>query len=268
MMIDEINQHLFENYADYLSGLTIAGVSVGLFMAAVQLSDGSIGIASAEADQQIHCSKKDRDFGEFTPLRILGRNVSDLLQSPKQTSLVRTLKVAVLNAISSELLKSERYQVLSNTDPVDLLDLSGLKTITIVGAFQSYVRKIAATRNHLHVLELNEQALMPEHRRYFVRAGEYAKVLPDSDMVIITGLTLVNNSLGHLLGSCNKNSTIIVTGPSSSVLPDVLFKHNVSMLGGTRIIKPELVMPLIEQGAAGYHLFEYCAEKICVLNKS
>jgi uncharacterized protein (DUF4213/DUF364 family) len=60
---------------------------------------------------------------------------------------------------------------------------------------------------------------------------------------------------------------IVITGPSSSMIPDVLFKQNVSILGGIRIIKPEQVFPLVGQGAAGYHLFEYCAEKICILNE-
>ena len=266
MILDEIRLHLFAKHPDYIAGLTLTDVSVGLYMAAVELSDGSMGAASAEADKEIHCSKKNRDFDEFTPLQIIGRKVTDLLNSQKQTSLVRTLQVATLNAVSAGIMKDGNYRIIGNTDPVDLLDLSGRKTITIVGAFQSYIRKIASTTNHLKVLELNEMALMPEHRHLYVPAAEFARILPESEVVIITGLTLVNSTLDQLLGSCRKDATVIVTGPSSSLLPDVLFSHNVSILGGTRITRPELLMPLIGQGAAGYHLFEYCAEKICILN--
>lgn len=266
MILGEIRQHISENYPGRLQKLTIADVSIGLHMTAVQLSDGSNGIAATEADEQIHCAKKNRDFSEFTPLQILGRTAEDLLFSRKTSSPVRSLQVAVLNAVSSRIIEEKQYKVLKNTDPVDLLDLTGRQTITIVGAFQSYIRKIAATNNHLQVLELNEQALMPEHRNFYVPAAEYSRVLPDSAVVIITGLTLVNNTLDDILGSCRAGSTIILTGPSSSILPDVLFSHHVSMLGGTRITKPELLMPLVRQGATGYHLFEYCAEKICILN--
>lgn len=266
MILDEIRIHLNKNHLAYLTNLTISNVNVGLYMTAVQLSDGSLGIASAECDEHIHCKKKDRDYSDFTPLQILGRKVTDLLNSRKQTSLVRTLQVAALNAVSSSIMQNGNYKVLGNTDPVDLLDLQGQRTITIVGAFQSYIRRIAGTKNQLHVLELNEEALMPGHRKYFVPANDFDRVLPVSDVVIITGLTLVNNTLDHLLNSCRPYTTIVVTGPSAGMLPDVLFSHNVSILGATRITKPELVMPLIGQGAAGYHLFEYCAEKISILN--
>jgi uncharacterized protein (DUF4213/DUF364 family) len=267
MILDEIREHLKKNHQAYLSDLTISNVNVGLYMTAVQLSDGSMGIASAECDEHIHCKKKDRDYGEFTPLQIQGRKLTDLLDSSKQTALVRTLQVAALNAVSSAIMKKAEYKILGNTDPVDLLDLGGEKTITIVGAFQSYIRRIVATKNQLHVLEFNEEALLPEHRQFFVPANDYARVLQISDIVIITGLTLVNNTLDHLLDSCRPDATIVVTGPSAGILPDVLFSHNVSILGATRITKPELVMPLIGQGAAGYHLFEYCAEKISIRRK-
>lgn len=266
MILGEIRQHISENYPGRLHSLAISDVSIGLHLTAVQLSDGSCGIAANEADEQIHCAKKNRDFSEFTPLQILGRTAEELLNSHKTSSLVRSLQVAVLNAVSSGIIGEKQYKVLRNTDPVDLLDLTGHRTITMVGAFQSYIRKIAATSNRLQVLELNEQALMPEHRHLYVPAAEYSSVLADSNVVIITGLTLVNNTLDQLLGSCKAGSIIILTGPSSSILPDVLFNHHVTMLGGTRIAKPELLMPLVRQGATGYHLFKYCAEKICILN--
>ena len=266
MILGEISQHLRENYPGHLESLTIADVCIGLHMTAVQLSDGSVGMAGTESETQLHCTKKDRDFGEFTPLQILGRSVEDLLGSRKETSIVRSLQVAVLNAGSSGLIKESSYRILENTDPVDLLDLSGQQTITIVGAFQSYIHKIAATGNRLRVLELNEAALMPEHRHFYVPADEFSSVLADSAVVIITGFTLVNNTLDQLLASCRPGSVIILTGPSSSILPDVLFRHHVTMLGSTRITKPELLMPLVRQGATGYHLFEYCAEKICIVN--
>jgi hypothetical protein len=38
------------------------------------------------------------------------------------------------------------------------------------------------------------------------------------------------------------------------------------MIGGTMITKPEILFPMVSQGAAGYHLFEYCAEKITIYN--
>jgi uncharacterized protein (DUF4213/DUF364 family) len=49
------------------------------------------------------------------------------------------------------------------------------------------------------------------------------------------------------------------------MIPDVLFENNVDIIGSIRITKPEMLMKLISQASAGFHLFRYCAEKICVL---
>jgi uncharacterized protein (DUF4213/DUF364 family) len=48
--------------------------------------------------------------------------------------------------------------------------------------------------------------------------------------------------------------------------PDWFFEHSVQIVGSLRITNPEVLMNLVSQGAAGYHLYEYCAEKITMLN--
>jgi uncharacterized protein (DUF4213/DUF364 family) len=267
MIIDETYKLIQEKYGDYLKNLEISDFRMGSYMAAVKLSDNTYGIASIDSDSEIHCDKKNRDFGEFTPLKIQGRKVTDLFENQKQSSLIKSLKIAVLNAISSRIIELHGYKVLRNADPIDLIDLNQKLTITLVGAFHSYIKKILKSGNKLYVLELNENALLPEHKQFYVPANDFRRVFPISEIVIITGLTLVNNTLDELLTSIQPNTQVIVTGPSSSIIPDVLFNYNVSIIGGTSITKPELLFPLISQGAAGYHLFEYCAEKVCILNE-
>jgi uncharacterized protein (DUF4213/DUF364 family) len=92
-------------------------------------------------------------------------------------------------------------------------------------------------------------------------------VLQDAGIVIITGLTMVNNTFDDLLKACPADAQIAVVGPSSNLLAEVLFARNVSIIGSTLITHPDLVFDLISQGAAGYHLFEYCAEKVFILNE-
>jgi len=92
------------------------------------------------------------------------------------------------------------------------------------------------------------------------------KVIPDSEIIIITGMTLVNNTIDNLLSFVPRDSTVVVTGPSGSIIPDILFKYNVKIIGATRITNPALLFEIAGEWGAGYHLFRYCAEKICVLN--
>ncbi len=265
MIIEQTLDLLKSKYWDKIEELTIADVRIGLFLTAVRLSDGSCGTSATFVDNYPHCTKSKRDFGDFTPLKIRGQRVCDLFETEKESNTITTLKIAVLNAISSNIISSGNYKILENCDPVDLLDLSTKKTITIVGAFQSYIRRISETENRLYVLELNENALNEEQQQFYIPANDYNKVFPDSDIIIITGLTLVNNTIDNLLAAVPEKAVVIVTGPSGSVIPDILFANKVNIIGATRITKPDILFDVIGEAGSGFHLFEYCAQKICII---
>lgn len=247
--------------------LEINDVRIGMLLTAVRLSDGSCGVASTLSDYQIHCLKENRDYGDFTPSKIKGHKVIDLFETDKRSNIIDTLKIAALNAISSKLMSASNYKLLVDTDPVDLIELDLQKTITIVGGFHSYIRKISDTDNKLNVLEMNKDFLSDEHKKFFIPAADFKKVLPVSDIIIITGLTLVNNTIDGLLASIPPQAQVIVTGPSSSIIPDALFSYGVSMIGATQITDPGMLFTIVEEAGAGYHLFKYCARKICILNE-
>lgn len=267
MIIEKTYNLLRTGYSGKFESLSIADVRIGLHLVAVQLSDGSIGTAAALEEDHPFSSKEERDFGEFTPLKIRGQKISELFEYTKTSKIISSLKTACLSAISTGIISSGKYKVIEHCDPVDLIDLNQEKTITIVGAFQSYISKISQTSNRLHVLEFNESALKPEQRKYFVPAKEYMTVIPRSDIVIITGQTLVNNTIDDLLNVVSKGTTVIVTGPSGNIIPDVLFENKVNIIGAVRIIRPELVFDIVSEAGLAYHLFKYCAAKISVLNE-
>lgn len=267
MILDETYDLLKTKYKNQIENLSITDVRIGLYLSAVKLSDGSCGIASTLSDNQYHCVKKNRDFGNFTPSKIKGQKVLDLLETTHQTNVTDTLKVAVLNAISSQIISESNYKLLDNTDPIDLIDLDSKKTITIVGGFQTYIQKIEVTDNRLYVLERNENALTKDQKQFYIPADDYEKVLPLSDIIIITGLTLVNNSIDGLLSAIKPGTQVIVTGPSSSIIPDILFRNKVNIIGATQITDPDLLFTIVSEAGAGFHLFKYCARKICIVNE-
>jgi len=267
MILKETYGLLKSKYKALTESLIITDVRLGVYLSAVKLSDNSVGVASTQASEQHFCVKANRDFGDFSPLKVTGQRVSDLFATSKSSAILDTLKIAVLNAMSAQMQNSSGYKILENTDPIDLIDLSRHRTITVVGGFQSYIQKIAATKNKLFVLEMNENALSEDQKQFYVPAGEYNKIIPVSDVVIITGLTLVNNTIDDLLSCVSPGTQVIVTGPSSSIIPDVLFKNKVSIIGATRITDPDLLFSIVSQAGAGFHLFKYCAQKICILNE-
>ncbi len=265
MIFEQTYNLLKRLYGDKLNEIIISDIRIGLYLTAVRLSDNSIGTSATLENEHPFCAKSNRDFGDFTPLKIKGQKVTNILETEKVSGTISSLKTAVLNAVSSRIISSGKYKIIDNSDPVQLLDLNPGKTITIIGAFQSYIRKISQTGNKLFVLELNEDALAPEQKKFFVPAGEYKKILPDSDIVIITGQTLVNRTIDDILSVITKGTQVVVTGPSSNILPDILFENKVTIIGAVRVTKPEILFDIVSEGGTGYHLFEYCARKICIL---
>jgi len=267
MIIEQTYNLIRSRYKKEYKNLIISECRVGLYLTAVRLSDNSVGTSATLSDDGPVCATNKRDFGDLTPLKIKGQKVQDILESQKRSGIISSLKLAVLNAISSKIITSGNYKIIDNCDPIQLLEIDPENTVTVVGAFQSYIRKISQICDKLFVLELSESALSQEQKKLFVPASDYNKVIPFSDIVIITGQTLVNKTIDELLSAVKHGTRVIVTGPSSNILPDILFENNVSIIGAARIIKPEILFDIVSEGGKGYHLFRYCAHKICILKE-
>lgn len=268
MILNETYNFIKSANADMFSNTTLERVMIGVHFTAVKLSSGFAGVAKTEVKGNCSSSAKHkRNFGAFTPGKIHGQKITDLFEQDGKSDILDNVKLAVLNAISSEMIAHPKYKVIADKDPIDLVDLSKEKTICIVGAFQSYMDKIAATKNRLFVLELNENAFDEEQKQFYVPAADYAHTFAKSDIIVITGSTLSNNTLDSLLACVPPHAQTILVGPSSSLVPDILFKHKVNIIGSIKILDAEQMFGLIAEGATGYHLFEYCAKKICIVNE-
>jgi uncharacterized protein (DUF4213/DUF364 family) len=266
-ILNQTFQSLLSDSKTNLDTLTIEHVLFGVNMTAVKLSDGSIGVASTLFQKESRPHKHKRHFGDFSPSKFSNQKVVALFNSEIESSLADTLRIAVLNGVSAKQIENSEYKIIENADPIELVEITPKKNITIVGAFRSYIDFLSETGANLKVLELDKNMLSEEHQKYFVPANQYPDLIPKSDIVIITGLTLINNTIDGLLKSASKTSKIIVVGPSANIFPEFLFKNGVDIIGATRYTNPDLLFKLIAEGANAYHLFKYCAKKICIVNE-
>lgn len=256
-------------YGARLNTIKIDQFVAGIYLTAVKLSSGFSGLASNDLNSSDSCThNRNRGFGDLTPGNFKGQRVIDLFTTADQSCIIKTLQLAVMNALSAELLAESKYLIIENTDPIDLLDFSKKSKVCVVGAFLSYIKKIAGSNSDLKIIELNENAVPEEYRQYYVPSEQADMALVDSDIVIITGSSLANNTLDKLLDVISEKATVILVGPTSGLLPDVLFAHGVDIIGATRITDSDKMLELVAEGAAGFHLFNYCATKICIVNES
>jgi uncharacterized protein (DUF4213/DUF364 family) len=113
------------------------------------------------------------------------------------------------------------------------------KNIAIVGRFP-WTPKLRAVAKELWVIEQN-----PREEELPAEAAE--DVLPQADVVGLTGTSFINHTVDRLL-DLSKNSFVVIVGPTTPLSP-VLFDYGVDILAGTKVVEPDKTIRSISQGA-------------------
>lgn len=268
-MLSETYHLLKLKYGKLIDDLTISRVQIGLFFTGVELSNGFTGLASTDRRALETCAQRfNKDFGLFTPGSMTGHTIKELFASPEKTALLNFIRTATINAVTAWHLSNCEYKVITQKDPIELINLNKPLNICMVGAFHSYIRRIAGSGSSLSVLELDKTALPDEFSKYYTPSKEAGQKFSEADVVIITASAFVNNTLNNLLESIPSGPLVMVVGPTSGHFPEILFKRGVHVIGATRVNDTDKLFKALAEGAAGSHLFRNGACKICILNES
>jgi hypothetical protein len=114
------------------------------------------------------------------------------------------------------------------------------KTVVLIGSFP-FVPRLRSCVGRLFVLELQPK----DHE---LPAEAAPAILPQADVVAITGTTLINHSLEGLLALCAPGVTVLLLGPSTPLSP-ILFEHGIDVLSGSVVTDIDQVLAAIKQGA-------------------
>lgn len=115
------------------------------------------------------------------------------------------------------------------------------KRVATIGHFPFIEERLSGAAC-LTVIERN-----PRRGDFIDTAAEY--LLPEQDIVFITGSTMVNKTLPRLLELC-RDAHVVVTGPSTPLAP-VLYDYGVDGLSGLHITDPERVKDLLRGAGRG-----------------
>ena len=100
---------------------------------------------------------------------------------------------------------------------------------------------------------------------HYVPFNRSEEQIRESELLIITGVTLLNSTLEWILERARPNAEIALMGPTASMLPDPLFDRGVSVVGGVRVKRPDELLDLLAMGGSGYHFFDRLAERIVMM---
>lgn len=114
------------------------------------------------------------------------------------------------------------------------------KKVAIIGHFP-FLPRIREQAKILWVIEKNP-------REGDFEESEAEHLVPQADVVAITGTSLTNHTLAHLLELCDPKAFIVMLGATAPLSP-VLFDHGVNAVSGTKVVDADLALRYVSQGA-------------------
>lgn len=152
-------------------------------------------------------------------------------------------------------------------DAFDELDAARYPKTVVVGALVPMLKKLMAAGADFHVLEQDPRTLKEREMPYYLPPERAAECVPEVDLLVITGVTILNNTLPGLLQMAKPGAEILITWPTASMLPEAFFARGVTMLGGIQVTKPDELLNIISEGGSGYHFFGRYAERTVIRKK-
>ena len=239
MIVSEI----IESTERSLKGRTIEEVTIGLGYTAVKLDDGSCGLAATLRDEIGGCCSLIDRAGELAGCQACP--LSELILSTDV--LESAVGLATINACINKDIKS------NVASPIEALGIGKDNVVGMIGYFEPLMELIQQRCNKLYVFERK-----PSDKKFLYPDWAASVLLPRCVIAIISGTTLINKTIDHLLELCQ--GTVAILGPSTPMSP-IFKKHGVSFTFGSIVRDASKVLKIVSQ-AGGTLSFGKAVEKI------
>jgi uncharacterized protein (DUF4213/DUF364 family) len=189
------------------------------------------GLSSTFRDPGPSHDRGVRDVGNLTQKTAL-----ELAEYARSESLLEaSIGMATINSLididESKCIEKNAFEI--------ILGKGQGKNVAIVGHFP-WIPKLKGKTKNLWVLE---QRL----REGDLPAKEADRILPQCDVVGITGTSFINHTIEELLNLCKK-AYVVLVGPTSP-LSSTFFDYGIEAICGTKVIDAEKVICSISEGA-------------------
>ena len=151
-----------------------------------------------------------------------------------------TLEASIGLAALNSLLEVDEGQAVE-LNAIEVLAKQGqAKNVVLVGHFP-FIPRLRQAAGQLWVIEQN-----PLPDEYPAEAA--SQLIPQAEVVAVTGTALLNHTLDNLLSLCRPEALVMVLGPTTPLTP-VLFDYGVTIISGARVIDEAAVLRTVGQGA-------------------
>jgi uncharacterized protein len=232
----------------------------------VSTGDAGVAFTPRDLDDTVCCPRSAAKMPASGKLK--GKKALDLMRLAKSDeTMKRSVGIAVLNALSARLIKEQGItngRVRKGADALDVIDIRPADRIAMVGAFVPFIKKLKSRSNELFIVDKHPQALKEDERHLWRSPASVPDIMPQADIVIITGSSMVEGGLDQLLAACTKAREIVLAGPTASMWPDPFFKKGVTVMAGIAVNDPDRLLQVVSEAGSGYFFGDY-AQKMAII---
>jgi uncharacterized protein len=252
-----------------MESLTVERVVIGIFFSGIKLSNGEGGICFTpikEIPEAVCCPSSARAMPNSG--KLVGQPVEYYLQRMQQGGpLQKALGIAVLNALSATCWRRQpptSYRLIKGIDPVENRTIDDNAEVVVIGALVPYFRMLKRREKPFTILEKDPRTLKPDEMKFFVPPEGAGERIAAADLLIITGTTLINNTLEEILDQMHAGAEAILVGPTASMLPDAFFSRGITSIGGIMVTDADRLLGTLAEGGSGYHFYGKSAERLVI----
>lgn len=220
-----IIKKVLEAAKPYLEGRTIKDAVIGLSLIAIQLDNGNVGVSyvlreSLPAGCSIFPYAQD----------IIGKTAIEIAEwvLTGNEDVQRSIGMAVLNAAS-------RSQILEDVDTPDSsfgIMVLATDTVGMIGYIPPIAAEFKRKAGKVIIFDMG-LSLRGGDKGEVYSMQDQPKLLPTCDIVILSGTTVINNTIDELLTWCSSAREIIMVGSSTPMFPEAFKDTKVTVLAGS-----------------------------------
>jgi uncharacterized protein (DUF4213/DUF364 family) len=254
-----------------MESITIERAVVGLFFTGVKLSNGFGGMCFTpvkEIPEAVCCPSSLRAMPNSG--KLAGHPAMEFIDNIGRGALPTAMGIAVLNALSEACWKKqapEGYGFSYDLDPLENRTITEDLDVVVIGALVPYFRTLKKRERPFHILEKDPRTLKADEMKFFCPEEKAAECIAAADMLIITGTTLINNTLEGILSGMKSGAEAILVGPTASMLPGAFFRRGVKSIGGVCVTEPDSLLDTLAEAGSGYHFYGKSARKLVIESK-
>lgn len=255
-----------------LDAVEVERAVIGLFFTGVKVNGSAAGACATplKSIPEAVCCPSSAMSMPFAG-KLQGRRAAELIEAAfSDHGIRRAVGIATVNALADLCWQRRPHpavELRAGADAFDATEFRPGDNVVVVGAFVPFLKELKRRRQPFLVLEQDPATLKPAELPFFRPAEMARDIVPGADVLLITGSTLVNNTLEDLLGFARPEARVTIVGPTVGMLPGAFLARGADILGCVRITAPDAFLDLLAEGGSGYHFFGRSAQKIVLARR-